>query len=90
MQERKQFLRDWEVDARVGRVNLAALCRAYGVSRPTAYKWIGRYLEAHGRALKLVVRVPGGLREVGDPGAVKRMHDGLSRKKAGTPSRAGL
>src|SRR5262249_17289686 len=52
-------------------------------------------VEAHGRALKLVVGVPGGLREVGDPGPVKRMHDGLSKgaasnKKAGTLSRAGL
>ena len=46
MQQRKQFLHDWETDARYGRVNLAALCRAYGISRPTAYKWINRYLEA--------------------------------------------
>src|SRR5262249_35058526 len=37
-------------------------------------------VEAQGRALKLVVRVPGGLREVGDPGAVKRVHDGLSKR----------
>src|SRR4026208_945711 len=56
MQQRKQFLRDWELDARVGRVNLAALCRAYGVSRPTAYKRIGRYLEAHGRVEALADR----------------------------------
>ena len=28
MRERKQFVTDWEIDARVGRVNFAALCRA--------------------------------------------------------------
>lgn len=28
-----------------GRTNLSALCREYGVSRPTAYKWIARYRE---------------------------------------------
>jgi putative transposase len=56
MQQRKQFLLDWEMDARVGRVNLAALCRAYGISRPTAYKWIGRYLQARGRLEALAER----------------------------------
>jgi putative transposase len=56
MQQRKQFLHDWETDARVGRVNLAALCRAYGISRSTAYKWINRYLEAHGRLEALADR----------------------------------
>src|SRR4029450_13966621 len=48
------------------------------------------HIEAHGRVLKLVVRVPCGLRKVGDPDTVKRMHDGLSMKKAGTLARAGL
>ena len=56
MQQRKQFLLDWEMDARVGRVNLAALCRAYDISRPTAYKWIRRYLQARGRLEALAER----------------------------------
>ena len=47
--ERKQFLDEWAADARVGRVNFAALCRAFGISRPTGYKWLARYLNAQGR-----------------------------------------
>ena len=29
-----------------GRVNMAALCRAFGISRQTGYVWVGRYQEA--------------------------------------------
>src|SRR5687768_6001031 len=31
------------MDARVGRVNLAALCRVYGISRQTGCKWVRRF-----------------------------------------------
>ena len=56
MKERQQFVADWATDARVGRVNLAALCRAYGISRQTGYKWLSRYLAAHGRVDALADR----------------------------------
>src|SRR5919198_2740334 len=56
MKERQQFVADWEIDARTGRVNFAALCRAYGVSRQTGYKWLGRYLAAQGRVEALTDR----------------------------------
>ncbi|HET6977025.1 MAG TPA: helix-turn-helix domain-containing protein [Pyrinomonadaceae bacterium] len=31
--------------ARAGEESLAALCRAYGISRPTGYLWLQRYYE---------------------------------------------
>jgi hypothetical protein len=31
-------------------------CRAYGISRQTGYKWLGRYLDAHGRIEALADR----------------------------------
>lgn len=56
MRERQQFVADWATDARVGRVNFAALCRAYDISRQTGYKWLGRYLAAQGRLEALADR----------------------------------
>jgi hypothetical protein len=41
---------------RVSVENLAALCRAYGISRQTGYKWLSRYLAAHGRVEALADR----------------------------------
>ena len=42
MDQRYRFILDYQ-----GQENsLAELCRAYGISRPTAYKWLTRYQEA--------------------------------------------
>ena len=49
MLQRRQFVLDWAIDARLGKVNFAALCRTYGISRETGYKWVRRYLAAQGR-----------------------------------------
>ena len=41
MEERKRFIEDW---LRAGAVtNVAALCRLYGISRRTGYKWLERF-----------------------------------------------
>ena len=47
VKERLQFVSAWEKewDEGEGRVNMAALCRAFGVSRVTGYKWISRYVD---------------------------------------------
>ena len=42
MSERKAFVRQ----ALEAEVNMSALCRAYGISRKTGYKWLGRYRSA--------------------------------------------
>jgi len=49
MNERAKFCLDWEERweaAEGGRVDVAELCRVYGISRQTGYKWIRRYCEA--------------------------------------------
>jgi transposase InsO family protein len=48
MDERARFMAEWERESSEGdgRVNMAALCRAFGVSRQTGYKWLRRYLAA--------------------------------------------
>ena len=48
VRERKQFVTEWEREREYGPPNLAALCRAFGISRQTGYKWLRRYLEAEG------------------------------------------
>lgn len=47
MKERVKFLLEWEArfDAGEGRVNFAALCREFGVSRQVGYDWLSRYRE---------------------------------------------
>lgn len=40
MEERERFIEDWLAG---GRDNVAALCRLYGVSRKTGYKWLERF-----------------------------------------------
>lgn len=49
LKERVHFMLDWERQwkANQGLVNLSALCRAYGISRPTGYKWVKRYLDGN-------------------------------------------
>jgi putative transposase len=56
MHEREQFLREWAHDERAGRLNFAALCRSFGISRQSGYKWLRRYLDAAGRAEALADR----------------------------------
>ncbi|HEY2031312.1 MAG TPA: integrase core domain-containing protein [Myxococcales bacterium] len=48
MKERVNFVLDWERRwnaAQGGRVDMAELCRKYGVSRPTGYAWVKRFCE---------------------------------------------
>src|SRR6266480_2362726 len=46
--ERARFVLQWEELWRKqdGRVNMSALCREYGISRPIGYLWVGRYRAA--------------------------------------------
>ncbi len=48
MKERVKFLLEWERqwEHNEGRVNMTALCRAFGISRPTGYEWVERYQSA--------------------------------------------
>lgn len=48
MRERSRFIDEWTAQQEDGRVNFAALCRAYGISRQTGYKWVTRFLRAEG------------------------------------------
>jgi putative transposase len=46
MKERTKFVLEWERrwnEAEGGPVNMAELCRMFGVSRPTGYTWVARY-----------------------------------------------
>lgn len=54
MEERMRFVSDWTSDD----WNMAELCRFYGVSRATGYKWVGRYLAGGVEALRDVSRAP--------------------------------
>jgi transposase InsO family protein len=49
LEERTKFLLEWErrwKEAEGGPVNLAELCRMFGISRPTGYSWVDRYRAA--------------------------------------------
>jgi putative transposase len=50
--ERRRFMTEWErqIEQGGGRINMSALCRAFGVSRQTGYKWLQRYVAA-GRSI---------------------------------------
>lgn len=51
MSERARFVFEWERQTKeAGRVNMAALCRAFQIKRQTGYKWVARYFES-GRRL---------------------------------------
>ena len=39
--QRIQFISEWQKSD----ASMAALCRAFGISRQTGYKWVGRYFE---------------------------------------------
>jgi transposase InsO family protein len=48
MKERTKFVLEWERrwnEAEGGPVNMAELCRMFGISRPTGYAWVERYRE---------------------------------------------
>jgi len=50
MKERTKFVLEWERrwnEAEGGLVNMAELCRMFGVSRQTGYTWVRRYREAN-------------------------------------------
>ena len=49
MKERANFVLEWEQrwdEAKGGPVEMAELCRKYGVSRPTGYGWVKRFRDA--------------------------------------------
>jgi transposase InsO family protein len=54
VRERARFAAEWQQQRFDGAMNFAALCRAFGISRQTGYKWIERFLRARGdvRALE--------------------------------------
>jgi hypothetical protein len=49
VKERVKFLLEWEQrwDQGEGRLNFAALCREFGVSRQVGYEWLARYRAAN-------------------------------------------
>ena len=54
MDQRIQFIADWLS----GDYTKSDLCRAYGISRPTADKWIERYIERGPQGLEGLSRAP--------------------------------
>lgn len=49
LKERVKFVLEWErrwKETHGGRVDIAELCRMFGVSRPTGYLWIARYCDS--------------------------------------------
>lgn len=53
-EERFRFLEDWKSEE----WNMAELCRFYGISRVTGYKWLGRYESAGLEGLYDLPRAP--------------------------------
>jgi transposase InsO family protein len=50
MKERTKFVLEWERrwnEAEGGRINMAELCRMFGVSRQSGYTWVARYRDAN-------------------------------------------
>lgn len=54
MEERFRFIEEWNS----GEFGLAELCRFYGISRGTGYKWIGRYVAQGLEGLRDLSRAP--------------------------------
>jgi putative transposase len=54
MDQRVKFI----ADCLSGRYSKSELCRAYGISRPTAYKWIKRYHESKAAGFEELSRAP--------------------------------
>jgi putative transposase len=59
MKERTKLVLEWErrwKEAEGGRVNMAELCRMFGVSRETGYKWVKRFRESNFDVLAVAER----------------------------------
>lgn len=58
MTERTKFVLEWyrRWDQGEGRANMAALCRAFGISRETGYVWVRRFRDAGNRVEALAER----------------------------------
>ena len=54
MDERVRFIADWLADEST----MSGLCAAYGISRKTGYKWLGRYRELGPEGLHDLPRAP--------------------------------
>ena len=54
MEERFRFIEEWNSEE----FSLAELCRFYGISRGTGYKWIGRYAAQGLEGLRELSRAP--------------------------------
>jgi len=54
MDQRVKFI----ADCLSGQYSKSELCRAYGISRPTAYKWIKRYHEGKAKGFEELSRAP--------------------------------
>jgi transposase InsO family protein len=59
LKERTKFVLEWERrwnEAEGGPVNMAELCRMFGISRPTGYFWVDRYRESSHKLEAIVER----------------------------------
>lgn len=54
LEERRTFLEEWRREE----LNFAELCRKYGISRPTGYKWVDRFQTAGEAGLQERSRAP--------------------------------
>jgi transposase InsO family protein len=54
LEERKELIAEWQA----GEKNIAELCRRYGISRPTGYKWLKRHAEKGEGGLVELSRAP--------------------------------
>src|SRR5215467_1844098 len=54
MEQRRKFIEEYESDL----VTMAELCRRYGISRETGYKWVKRYQESGWEGLEDLSRAP--------------------------------
>ena len=53
-EQRLRFAEDFES----GQWSMTELCERYGVTRPTGYKWVGRFREAGGPGMTERSRAP--------------------------------
>lgn len=85
MTERTKFVLEWyrRWDEGEGRLNMAALCRAFGISRETGYVWVRRFRDAGNKVAALAER---SRRPKTNPRQVSAsMEDGLVRLKKHYP-----
>src|SRR5688572_7756551 len=85
MTERTKFVLEWyrRWDEGEGRVNIAALCRAFGISRETGYVWVRRFRDGGHQVASLAER---SRRPKTNPRQVDAaMEDGIVRLKKQYP-----